>query len=280
MVLLGATGAGKTTLLKILAGLVAPSQGTARVFGIDVTTRPEEVRRRLSFVVSDERSFYHRLTGRQNLLFFAALCDIERKAANSKAEELLGVMGLTAARDTMVKDYSSGMRQKLALCRGLLPDPELLLLDEPSRSLDPLFRAKLRNFIRGRASRIGQSILLATHDLAEAEATANRIAILHEGRLKAVGTMEQLRQRCGLAGHVTVRVSGEGPLPDCFAPLESDAGDGERSFRVEGVSPERLDELIRELVSRGLSLRTLVREEATLEGILTRLTSDESGRAR
>ena len=277
MALLGATGAGKTTLLKILAGLVAPSEGSAQIFGIDVAAHPALVRRHLSFVVSDERSFYHRLTGLQNLLFFAALFDIERKAACGKAEELLDSMGLRAAADTMVKDYSSGMRQKLALCRGLLPDPEVLLLDEPSRSLDPLFRSRLRGLIRGRAARLGQSILLATHDLAEAEATADRIAILHEGHLKAVGTMAQLRQRCGLARHVAVRVAGEGAVPDCFVPTGVPSSSGERSFRIEAVTSDRLDEITTDLLSRGLRLRSLVQEEATLENLLSSLTGETSG---
>ena len=136
--LLGPNGAGKTTLMKILAGLILPDQGRIEVNGIDIAHQPEEVKGHLTYVSGEERSHYWRLTGRENLRFFAVVNDILRRQQEKRIDEVLSVVSLREAADEMVGRYSSGMRQRLSIARGLLADPEILLLDEPTRSLDPL----------------------------------------------------------------------------------------------------------------------------------------------
>jgi ABC-2 type transport system ATP-binding protein len=145
--LLGPNGAGKTTLLKILACLVLPDRGVARIDGMDVT-RENEVKRRIGLVHTDERSFYWRLSARENLRFFARLYDVPGRRIESRIDELLARVDMTEAADRPFSEYSSGMKQRVAITRALLHDPPILLMDEPTRSLDPASALSLRVFIR------------------------------------------------------------------------------------------------------------------------------------
>jgi len=189
--LLGTNGAGKTTLLKILATLILPNAGKATVHGWDVVQDAGQVRGTVGVVTGAERSFYWRLTGRQNLEFFAAFQGLGARATAARIEELRWRLGLDAL-DRRFGLYSTGMRQRLAIARALLPQPAVLLMDEPTRSLDPLATAALYRVIR--STRAGCTIVLATHSLAEAEALCDRVAILHRGRLLAWGTVSELRR--------------------------------------------------------------------------------------
>ena len=191
--LLGPNGAGKTTLFKILGTLSLPTTGEASVFGIDVARKPSQVKRLLTYVVSEERSLYWRLTGKQNLQYFAALFNISRRDSRRRIADLLALLELEDAADKRVMYYSTGMRQKLAMARGLLSDPEILLLDEPTRSLDPLVAQSLWRFIKeDLVARQGKTILMATHNLDEARRECDRIAVLHHGEVRASGTVEDL----------------------------------------------------------------------------------------
>jgi len=193
--LLGPNGAGKTTLLKIIATLIHPTRGHVKFFGRD--NRDDEIKSRglLGMVTSEERSFYWRLSGRANLMFFATLYGMGRREATKRIEELLATLDLTYAADQRFDGYSSGMKQKLAIARGLLSDPEIILYDEPTRSLDPLSQQNIRNWIKkGRVRRPEQTHLITTHNLTEAAQLCDRIIILNRGRVVAQGTMGEIRQ--------------------------------------------------------------------------------------
>ncbi|MCZ6778592.1 MAG: ABC transporter ATP-binding protein, partial [Acidobacteria bacterium] len=197
--LLGPNGAGKTTLLKLLACLVLPSSGRATVNGYSILEQEHGVKSSIGYVTSDERSFYWRLTGRENLRFFAHLYGLSGEALEQRCAELLEKMELDEEQaDERFMYYSSGMRQRLALARALLHDPPILYMDEPTRSLDPLTGRHLRDFIREvLVARDAKTILLCTHNLGEAEDLCQRVGILVRGRMRRIGTPEALRRWVG-----------------------------------------------------------------------------------
>jgi ABC-type multidrug transport system ATPase subunit/ABC-type multidrug transport system permease subunit len=191
--LLGPNGAGKTTLIKVLNTLVLPTYGTALVNGYNILEAEEQVKASIGLVSSEERSFYWRLTGRQNLEFFATLQNLSSGQARKKIAEVSHLLSLENVLDQRFDSYSAGMKQRLALARGLLNDPEILFLDEPTKSLDPTAAQSFREFIKDKLRKeSGKTIVLATHQLAEAEQLCDRIAILNQGRIKACGTLEEL----------------------------------------------------------------------------------------
>jgi ABC-2 type transport system ATP-binding protein len=211
--LLGPNGAGKTTLFKILATLVLPEAGAVEVAGVDALRRPDAVRDLLTPVIADERSLNWRLTGVENLLLYAALYGVPDAERRSTARRLLETVGLTEAEDRMVGTYSSGMKQRLLIARALLSRPSVLLLDEPTRSLDPVSARDFRRFLREEvAGRQGCTVMLATHDADEALELCDRLAVLHRGRLVAQGTAREL---AGIAGEHRYRIV----LPQDQAPM-------------------------------------------------------------
>jgi ABC-2 type transport system ATP-binding protein len=181
--LLGANGAGKTTLLRILGTTVICDSGDAIVSGHSVTKEPGAVRGSIGFLLPEERSWYWRLTGRHNLEFFAALYRLPRKEGRRRADRLLEEVGLLDAADRSFGGYSSGMRLRLSLARALLPEPPVMLLDEPTRSLDPVATKHFRDLMLQIAAQRDTAILIATHDLHEAASVASRILILTKGVL-------------------------------------------------------------------------------------------------
>ena len=202
--LLGPNGAGKTTLIKILCSLILPTAGTAWVFGHDVQKEEQVIRELVGLIGADERSFYWRLTGRQNLEFYASLYHVPRRQRGQRIDEVLHKVGLASEADVRFQNYSTGMRQKLAIARGLLSQPRVLFVDEPTRSLDPLSAQAVRNLLRKEVDEVGRTVVFATHNMEEAEATCDRVAILNHGRLIASGSVPELRsifqrhQRCEL----------------------------------------------------------------------------------
>lgn len=183
--LLGRNGAGKSTLMRILGTTVLPDDGGARICGFDVVQDAAEVRRRTGVVLGDERSWYWRLTGRQNLEFFAAMYGLRRKEARARTVELLERVQLTAAADRRFDGYSSGMRARLSLARALVMDPLALLLDEPSRTLDPVVAVEFRKILTRLAHQEGRAVLWVTHDLHEASEVADRVIVMGGGRIVA-----------------------------------------------------------------------------------------------
>ena len=196
---MGPNGAGKSTLLRILAGVLVPSRGEAHVAGLDVAAHGSESRRRVSFIVGDERSFHWPLSGRHNLEYFAALHGFPVAAARARAQALLVRLGLEGAADRAYRTYSRGMRQRLALARGLLGAPDVLLLDEPTLGLDPIGARDLRLFLRDDVIRgAGRTAVVGTNDPGEARALGDRVLLMERGRLVRESTPDRLEEVLGL----------------------------------------------------------------------------------
>jgi ABC-2 type transport system ATP-binding protein len=179
--LMGPNGAGKTTLLRVLATLVIPSEGWARVSGADVVHDGDAVRRAIGLAAGEQRGFYWRLNGLENMEFFAGLLGLAPAAARRRAEHVLEIVDLLPYARESVEYYSTGMRQRLGIARALLSSPRVLLLDEPTRSLDQYATQRTHDLIRHLAEETGVTVLLATHHPAEAAALCDRAAILVDG---------------------------------------------------------------------------------------------------
>ncbi|MDD4161863.1 MAG: ABC transporter ATP-binding protein [Methanothrix sp.] len=192
--LLGPNGAGKSTLIKILCTLILPTEGNAYVNGYDVVKEGQKARSSIGFVTTDERSFYWRLSGRENLQFFATLHNLPQAQVKDRIDELLDVVHLKNRADEPFLNYSAGMKQRMAIARGLLNDPKVLFMDEPTRSLDPGAAKSLRDFIREHiVEERGKTVFISTHQLDEAEQLCDKVAILDEGRIKVQGSPAELK---------------------------------------------------------------------------------------
>jgi len=263
--LLGPNGAGKTTASRIIAGILAPSDGDVTVDGISVRQDPNSVRRRCGFV-TDQPSLYDRMTLRAYLAFFAALYDVP--ATGKRAVELSVMLGLADRLDTRLGSFSRGMKQKVAIARGLVHDPPVLLLDEPSAALDPETARSLREFIVSLRAR-HRAILLCTHDLDEAQRIADRVIVLYRGRVAREGTTDALRATPQQTYLVTY-LGNEGAAIDALAR----AGVQAQPANVNGTSAVRFSAqdaagtnplVLRTLLDAGIGVLTLTREERTLE---------------
>lgn len=198
--LLGPNGAGKTTLLEILSTLLLPTSGEASIGGYDVVREAGQVRKVVSYCPSAPENFYPRLTGMRNLEFFALLNNLSPREASRKIQTVFDLVGLDGTSDVAFQRYSEGMKQRLSLARAILTDPEVLLLDEPTRSLDPVLQREIRKFLREQVvAKLGKTVLLVTHSLLEAEQVCDRLAILHRGQIVSIGTPEQIKTDCGAA---------------------------------------------------------------------------------
>ncbi len=184
VVLLGPNGSGKTTLLKLVSTMLLPDEGSVRVCGVDAMGRAREVRRMVSIAVASERSFFPRLTARENLDFFAALENVPRDQRPERIQRVLETTGLAELGDTLVMKFSSGMYQRLGIARALLKQPSVLLLDEPTRSLDPGSTWRLWQLVR-RAADAGACVLLATHNFEEAVMLGHHVVVLRQGEIAA-----------------------------------------------------------------------------------------------
>jgi len=185
LALLGPNGSGKSTTLKLVSTMLLPDRGRVSVCGADTRVNSRAVRKQVGFALASERSFFPRLTARENLDFFAALEDLPRRERTRRVESVLHDVGLQDAGSKQAMKLSSGMYQRLGIARALIKRPSVLLLDEPTRSLDPTAASHLWRLIRELAGN-GITILLATHNFSEAVAVADRIAILQRGDLLAV----------------------------------------------------------------------------------------------
>lgn len=193
--LLGQNGAGKTTLLKILSTLLLPTAGHALINGYDVVKDPQKVKRAVGYCLDTDRSFYYRLTGMQNLAFFATLNNLSPREAGVRIAECLATVGLNGAARLPFMTFSQGMQQKLGLARALLTDPAILLLDEPTGGLDPGAAAEFRRFLRHTlVGRFRKTILLVTHSLEEARECCDRLAILDQGKIACLGTWAEVQE--------------------------------------------------------------------------------------
>src|SRR5437660_12051100 len=205
--LLGPNGAGKTTMVKIFTTLLLPTSGTARVLGLDAVKEQWAVRRRIGFVFGGERGLYWRLSGLANLRYFADLYRIPPEVSRLRIPELLERLGLAGRERDRVELYSRGMKQRLHLARGLLNDPEVLFLDEPTIGLDPVGARELRVIVRELAD-AGKTVFLTTHYMFEADAICDRIAVIRDGAIVAEGTPSSIKTLVHDQGIVEFQVVG------------------------------------------------------------------------
>jgi len=196
--LLGPNGAGKTTTVKMLCTLLLPTSGYATVRGYDVVKSANQVRRIVNMVAGGERMIYYRLTGRENLEYFAELYDVPKQAVKSRVSTLLELVGLKDRANDEVEKYSKGMKQRLQIARGLVNDPQVLFLDEPTIGLDVDIAKDIRQFVRKRlVDEQRKTVLLTTHYMAEAEEICDRVGFLFKGKLVALGTPSELSRMLG-----------------------------------------------------------------------------------
>src|SRR5205823_2010355 len=205
--LLGPNGAGKTTTMKMLATLLIPTSGTIRVLGIDPLARPRDIRARLGAMLSGERSLYWKLTARENLEYFAALYHVPPQEIKARIANVLAAAKLTDRADDYVERFSTGMRQRLALARALLPDPPLVVLDEPTVGLDPHASRDLRDRVRELKAQ-GRTVLLTTHYMEEADQLCDRVAIIDHGRIVALDTPAALKRTVRAEEIVHIDIGG------------------------------------------------------------------------
>jgi ABC-2 type transport system ATP-binding protein len=204
--LLGPNGAGKTTTIRLLLGLLEPTTGSARVLGFDPANDGDAVRERVGALL-EHAGLYERLSAEDNLEFHGRICRLPRAERRERIDELLTHLSLDGRRRDVVATWSRGMRQKLAIARAMLHRPELLVLDEPTAGLDPIAAAALRDDLAGLVSREQVTVLLTTHNLAEAEALCAQVGVLRAGKLLAVGTPQEVRSGSRRA---RVEIAGRG----------------------------------------------------------------------
>lgn len=268
--LLGPNGAGKTTTVRILSTLLTPTSGTAKVLGYDVVSQSKQVRRNTGFILGGERGLYGRITGEQNMRFFAALNHINPSDARRRTEQLLARVGLTEHAKTPVENYSRGMKQRLHIARGLLTDPPVLFMDEPTIGIDPIGAQELRNYVPELASE-GKTILLTTHYMAEADMLCDAIAIIDRGEMAAVGTPSEIKRQFSQVGIVEVTVNR--PREDLVARIseleavERVESSGEGPFQKLNISVAYGSD-IRERIVEAVdseNIESLVSRDPTLE---------------
>jgi ABC-2 type transport system ATP-binding protein len=210
--LLGPNGAGKTTAVRMIAGILQPTSGRVEIAGIDVQANPEGAKRHLGYI-PDRPYLYEKLTGAEFLRFVAGLYGQDGREVDRRVHELLMLWDLETWRDELVETYSHGMQQKLVIASALVHRPDVIVVDEPMVGLDPKAARQLKDLFRGFVRR-GGTLLMSTHSLEIAEALCDRIAIIQEGRIRAEGTMADLRE---------LAASGDAPLEEIFLKLTGDA---------------------------------------------------------
>jgi len=253
--LLGPNGAGKTTLTKILSTALLPSEGSARIVGHDVVRETAKVRSRIGVVLGGDRGLYRRLSARHNLEYWAALYHVPPEESKRRIPELLERVGLTEQADRRVDTFSRGMKQRLHLARGLIADASVLLLDEPTIGMDPVAAREFRELIK-ELRRAGKSILLTTHDMEEAEAVCDSVALIDKGRLLAIETPERLARLVATIERIDF-TSRDDSLLGRVRALEGIAAvstlQAEREYRIELAHEAALPHVLGFLVGAGVT---------------------------
>jgi ABC-2 type transport system ATP-binding protein len=276
--LLGPNGAGKTTTIKILTTLLLPTSGSARVLGLDPATEHRELRRRIGYVFGGDKGLYERISGLDNLRFFADVYRVPVRSKQRRINELLEIVGLRGRENERVETYSRGMRQRLHIARGLLHDPDVLFLDEPTIGLDPVGARELRDAVAG-LQQAGKTILLTTHYMLEADELCDRVAIITGGQIVAEGTPAELKR--GISDRNVIEIEVFGVDDQSVARLRAVAGvesvivEDQDQMQVITVQSARGPELIPPLLLElsGVSLGRVVAREPTLEDAYVALVS-------
>jgi ABC-type multidrug transport system ATPase subunit/ABC-type multidrug transport system permease subunit len=281
--LLGPNGAGKTTLLKLLSTLIIPTAGKARVNGHDLRNEGK-VKSAIGLVTGHERGLYWRLTGRENLQFFASLSGLSSIQTKNRIKELSVLLDLEEFMDRRFDQCSSGIKQRLALARGMLHHPQILFLDEPTLNLDPAAAARLRETISDLVHRHGHTVLLITHNLHEAEQLCDRVAIMHRGQLRGVGNVDRLRKMIQQENCYQVEVAGlSSSALECLDQID---GLSDLAVKHPANGPVLLNLCLRDsdknlpvilnvLFERGGQIKSLRPKEPSLEEAFRYLTESD-----
>jgi ABC-2 type transport system ATP-binding protein len=278
--LLGPNGAGKTTTIKMLITLLIPTSGTARVLGYDVVEDAREVRKRIGYVFGGERGVYERLSGYDNLRYFAELYGVPPKEIRPRIDYLLELVGLKGREQERTEGYSRGMKQRLHIARGLLHDPPVIFLDEPTIGLDPIGARELRATIAALAD-AGKTILLTTHYMFEADALCDRIAVITRGQIVAEGTPLDLKRGVAQGTVVEVEVFGipEGTVERVreLSGVVSVSMEDRDQAQVLSVQTETDVELTPAILGslNGANVGRISRREPTLEDAYVGLVAEE-----
>ncbi|MDV3103762.1 ABC transporter ATP-binding protein [Thermococcus waiotapuensis] len=274
--LLGPNGAGKTTTIKILTTLLEPSGGSAKVLGYDVVTQAREVRRRINLVAEGERTLYWRLSAYENLRYFASIYYVPKDEAEKRIRELLQLVGLWERRNDLVMGFSRGMKQRLAIAKALINDPEVLFLDEPTLGLDVQSAVFVREFVERLVREEGKTVLLTTHYMAEAEKLCDRIAIIDHGRIIALDTPENLKKLVSEGETVEIRVKNlrSEKVKAVDERLTVSGEDPTRGTLVlrGNLDEEDLPKVVESLIKAGAKVLSVERVEPTLEDVFIKLT--------
>ncbi len=277
--LVGPNGAGKTTTVKMLTTLLIPTSGTATIRGLDVVHEAQEIRKRISFIFGGERGLYWRLSGIDNLRYFASLYGLDLDVSRKRIPYLLELVGLKDRGEEKVENYSRGMKQRLHVARTLLHDPEVLFLDEPTIGLDPVGAREFRQVILDLQSQ-RKTILLTTHYMFEADALCNRVAVINHGRIVALDTPSGLKSavrdlnvvEVEMFGLPAARLEGLRALP--FVDSLSVEDNEQRQTLL--VQTSRGAEAVPDLLGalEGVKIGRVVVREPTLEDAYVRLVED------
>lgn len=262
---LGPNGAGKTTTVKLLNGMLSPTEGSCRVFGID-PAREQGKAHAMAGVVTEHAQMYDKLTGMENLLFYGAVFGVEKQECKKRAELLLKELNLAEAGRKKLETYSTGMRQRLSLARALIHRPRILFLDEPTSGLDPESAQNVNRMIGRLAGEEEVTVFLCTHQLRYAQELCTRYGLIGQGRLLAQGNLEQLRKRVSTG--VTLRLEGK-HFPDGIS-LRREGGGG-YSMKVE--TEEEIPRIVRKIVEGGGDIYRVSAERPSLEEIYFALTA-------
>ncbi len=276
---LGHNGAGKTTTIRLLNGVLIPNGGEARVLGYDPLKDGSTLRRRTG-ILTENPSLDERLTARENLRVYADLYGVPEANVSRRIGDLLGMFELEERADERVGGYSKGMKQRLALARALLHEPELLFLDEPTSGLDPVAARDVHNLITRLSREEGRTIFLCTHNLAEAQKLCHRVAVLEHGRVLALGTPTELAQKLGHRLGLEVVVE----LEDVPAALEVLRGMPKLSqvshfgdmITISGAARSMIPNMLSGLVGAGIRVYRVTPQETSLEDVYFALHSEDN----
>jgi ABC-2 type transport system ATP-binding protein len=276
---LGPNGSGKTTTIRLLLGLIQPTAGSASVLGFDVAREAAEVRGRTGALL-EHTGLYERLSAEANLDYHARIARMRDADRQARVRELLTQIGLWERRREPIRDWSRGMKQKLAVARALLHRPPLVFLDEPTAGLDPVAAAALRDDLAGLARKEGTTVFLTTHNLTEAERLCHRVAVVRNGKLLADGAPEDLRARSA-PSTTPVTVVGRGIDARIASAIAARPGVAAASTTADGLAIELtgaadVASIVAALVAAGVAIEEVRRPRATLEDLFLDLVEDRA----
>jgi len=273
---LGPNGAGKTTTISLLLGLLEPTEGEIEVLGYDIKTQADEIRKRTGALL-EHNGLYERLSAEENLVFFGRIWRLSSSERHKRIYKLLTHFGLWDRRKEKVGTWSKGMKQKLAVARTILHNPQLIFLDEPTAGLDPVAAASLREDISQLAANEGTTVFLTTHNLNEAEKICNRIAVINRGKLITIGMPDELKEnQC----KSRVRVTGSGFTEKVLSMLRArteivDIQLINGCLYIELKENARMSPLIDVMVKEGVAIEEIQKEKATLEEVFLKIMEEE-----